>query len=146
MFRSVLIANRGEIAVRIARTLRVMGVRSVVAASVPDRRSFAVRSADDWVLLEGYSAAETYLDADAIIAAARATGCKAIHPGYGFLSERPDFADRCTAEGIAFIGPPPAVLRALGDKSSARRLAVANDVPVVPGWDGAGAPETLVRV
>ena len=80
MFESVLIANRGEIAVRIAKTLRKMGIRSVVVASIPDRRSLAVRTADAWVLLEGYSAAESYLDVDAVIAAAKAEGCQAIHP------------------------------------------------------------------
>ena len=145
MFKSVLVANRGEIAVRICKTLRKMGIRSVVVASIPDRRSMAVRSADAWVLLEGYSAAESYLDIDAIIAAAKAEGCDAIHPGYGFLSERADFAERCASEGITFIGPPPGVLRSLGDKSSARRMAVAAGVPVVPGWDGADDDETLLR-
>jgi acetyl/propionyl-CoA carboxylase alpha subunit len=124
VFTSVLVANRGEIAVRICKTLRKMGIRSVVTASIPDRRSLAVRTADDWVLLEGYSAAESYLDVEAIIAAAREKGCEAIHPGYGFLSERADFAERCAAEGLVFIGPPPEVLRSLGDKSAARRLAV----------------------
>ncbi|MFN0145865.1 MAG: acetyl/propionyl/methylcrotonyl-CoA carboxylase subunit alpha, partial [Dehalococcoidia bacterium] len=133
------------IAVRICRTLRTMGIRSVVAASIPDRRSLAVRTADDWVLLEGYSAAESYLDIDAIIAAAKEKGCDAIHPGYGFLSERAEFAERCAAEGITFIGPPPAVLRALGDKSSARQLAVANGVPVVPGYDGPDDDAMLLR-
>jgi acetyl/propionyl-CoA carboxylase alpha subunit len=145
MFTSVLIANRGEIAVRITKTLRRMGIRSVVVASIPDRRSLAVRSADAWVLLEGYSAAESYLDVDAVIAAAKAEGCEAIHPGYGFLSERADFAERCAAEGITFIGPRPEVLRGMGDKAAARQLAVSNGVPVVPGWDGADDPETLVR-
>ena len=145
MFESVLIANRGEIAVRIAKTLRKMGIRSVVVASIPDRRSLAVRIADDWVLLEGYSAAESYLDVAAVIAAAKAKGCQAIHPGYGFLAERADFAERCATEGIAFIGPPPAVLRGLGDKSAARQLAVANGVPVVPGWDGEDDADTLIR-
>jgi len=145
MFTSVLIANRGEIAVRIAKTLQRMGVRSVVVASIPDRTSLAVRSADAWVLLEGYSAAETYLDIDAVIAAAKAEGCEAIHPGYGFLSERAQFAERCKSEGIAFIGPPAEVLRGMGDKAAARQLAVSNNVPVVPGWDGEDDPETLVR-
>jgi acetyl-CoA/propionyl-CoA carboxylase, biotin carboxylase, biotin carboxyl carrier protein len=144
-FSSVLVANRGEIAVRICRTLREMGIRSVVTASIPDRKSLAVRSADDWVLLEGYSAAESYLDVEAVIAAAKAKGCEAIHPGYGFLSERADFAERCAAEGIVFIGPPPQVLRGLGDKSAARQLAVANGVPVVPGYDGPDDDATLVR-
>jgi acetyl/propionyl-CoA carboxylase alpha subunit len=141
---SVLVANRGEIAVRICRTLREMGVRSVVVASIPDRRSLAVRSADSWVLLEGYTAAETYLDVEAVIAAAKAEGCDAIHPGYGFLSERADFAERCAAEGIVFVGPPPAVLRALGDKAAARRLAVEAGVPVVPGYDGPDGDEALL--
>jgi acetyl/propionyl-CoA carboxylase alpha subunit len=145
MFESVLIANRGEIAVRIANTLRKMGIRSVVVASIPDRRSLAVRTADAWVLLEGYSAAESYLDVDAVIAAAKAEGCQAIHTGYGFLSERADFAERCAAEGITFIGPPPEVLRGLGDKAAARQLAMANGVPVVPGWDGADDLKTLTR-
>ncbi|MEO6042716.1 MAG: biotin carboxylase N-terminal domain-containing protein, partial [Tepidiformaceae bacterium] len=135
MFSSVLVANRGEIAVRIVRTLRRMGIRSVVVASIPDRQSLAVRSADAFVLLEGYPAAETYLDADTVIAAAKAQGCEAIHPGYGFLSERADFAERCAAAGIVFVGPPPSVLRGMGDKSAARQLAVSNGVPVVPGWD-----------
>ncbi|MEP7214965.1 MAG: biotin carboxylase N-terminal domain-containing protein [Anaerolineaceae bacterium] len=145
MFSSVLVANRGEIAVRIVRTLRRMGIRSVVVASIPDRQSLAVRSADASVLLEGYSAAETYLDIDAVIAAARSQGCEAIHPGYGFLSERADFAERCAAEGIAFVGPPPHVLRGVGDKSAARQLAQANQVPVVPGWDGVDDDATLGR-
>ncbi|MEX0783222.1 MAG: biotin carboxylase N-terminal domain-containing protein [Dehalococcoidia bacterium] len=144
MFTSVLVANRGEIAVRICKTLRKMGIRSVVVASIPDRRSLAVRTADDWVLLEGYSAAESYLDVEAVIAAAKEKGCEAIHPGYGFLSERADFAERCAAEGIVFIGPPPEVLRGLGDKSAARRLAVDNGVPIVPGWDGADDDATLI--
>ncbi len=144
MFTSVLVANRGEIAVRICRTLREMGIHSVVVASIPDRASLAVRSADSWVLLEGYSAAESYLDAEAVIAAAKAQGCEAIHPGYGFLSERADFAERCAAEGLTFIGPPPPVLRALGDKSAARQLAVANGVPVVPGYDGPDGDATLL--
>jgi acetyl/propionyl-CoA carboxylase alpha subunit len=145
MFTSVLVANRGEIAVRIIRTLRKLGIRSVVVASIPDRASVAARSADAVVLLEGYSAAETYLDARAVIAAAKAQGCEAIHPGYGFLSERADFAELCAAEGLVFIGPPPEVLRALGDKSAARRLAVANGVPVVPGYDGPDDDASLVR-
>ena len=136
MFRRVLVANRGEIAVRICRTLRALGIESVVVASVPDRASLAVRTADRWVLLPGASATETYLRQDAVIAAAKAEGCDAIHPGYGFLSENADFAERCAAEGITFIGPPPGVLRGLGDKAAARHFATANGVPVVPGYDG----------
>lgn len=145
MFKSVLVANRGEIAVRICNTLRRMGIRSVVVVSIPDRRSLAARSADAVVLLEGYSATESYLDVDAVIAAARSEGCEAIHPGYGFLSERADFAERCLQENITFIGPNVEVLRGMGDKAAARRLAVANGVPVVPGWDGDDDPDTLTR-
>jgi acetyl/propionyl-CoA carboxylase alpha subunit len=143
VFTSVLVANRGEIAVRIIRTLRRMGVRSVLAASVPDRRSLAARSADELVVLEGYSAQETYLDIDLVIAAAKDTGCDAIHPGYGSLSERPEFAERCARQGIVFVGPPPEVLRALGDKSAARELAIAAGVPVVPGYDGPDDDQSL---
>ena len=145
MFSSVLVANRGEIAVRILRTLRRMGIRGVVACSIPDRLGLAVRTADAHVLLDGYSAAESYLAIDAIIAAARKSGCEAIHPGYGFLSERAEFAERCAAEGLVFIVPPPAVLRGIGDKSAARRLATQNGVPVVPGWDGDDDEHTLLR-
>ena len=143
MFSSVLVANRGEIAVRIIRTLRAMGIRSVLAASVPDRRSMAARSADEVVVLEGYSAAETYLDIELVVAAAKRSGCAAVHPGYGFLSERADFAERCAAEGLVFVGPPPGVLRALGDKSAARELAVNAGVPAVPGYDGPDDDATL---
>ena len=136
MFSKVLVANRGEIAVRVIRTLRELGIRSVLVTSIPDRHSLAARLADESFLLEGYSAPETYLDIPAVIAAARATACEAIHPGYGFLSERPDFAEACAAAGIVFVGPPPGVLRVVGDKSAARRLAIASNVPVVPGWNG----------
>ncbi|HKS90883.1 MAG TPA: biotin carboxylase N-terminal domain-containing protein [Tepidiformaceae bacterium] len=145
MFRSVLIANRGEIAVRIAATLRRMGIRSVVVCSFPDRTGLAVRMADAHVLLEGTSAAETYLDIDSVIAAAVESGCDAIHPGYGFLSENAAFAERCAEAGLTFIGPSAEVLRSVGDKAAARRFAVANDVPVVPGWDGSDEDAVLVE-
>jgi acetyl/propionyl-CoA carboxylase alpha subunit len=145
MFTSVLVANRGEIAVRIVRTLRRMGIRAVVLASLPDRRGQAARMGDVVAGVDGYTAAETYLDIEAVMAAAKSHGCDAIHPGYGFLSERADFAERCAAEGIAFVGPPASVLRGLGDKGAARRLAVAHGVPVVPGWDGDDDEATLRR-
>ena len=129
-------ANRGEIAVRIIRTLRALGVRSALAASVPDRRSLAARLADEVVLLEGRTAADTYLDVAAVIAAAKAAGCEAVHPGYGLLSERPDFAAACAGAGLTFVGPSPETLTLLGDKVAARDLAIANDVPVAPGAEG----------
>ena len=137
MFEAVLVANRGEIAVRIIRTLRALGVRSVLAASVPDRPSLAARLADEVVLLEGHTAADTYLDVAAVIAAAKATGCEALHPGYGLLSERADFAGACAGAGLTFVGPSPETLTLLGDKVAARDLAIANDVPVAPGGEGA---------
>ncbi len=145
MFRSVLIANRGEVAARIARTLRRLGVPSVAAASVPDRRGLAARTADRVEVLEGYSAAETYLDVRGVLDAADRAGCDAIHPGYGFLSEDGAFAEACAARGVTFIGPAPDTLRALGDKSAARRLAASVGVPTVPGWDGDDDDATLVR-
>ena len=134
-------ANRGEIAVRIIRTLRTLGVRAVLAASVPDRHSLAARLADEVVLLEGHAAADTYLDIDAVLAAAKDTGCEAVHPGYGLLSERPDFARACADAGLVFVGPSPETLTLLGDKVAARDLAAANDVPVAPGAEGATDPE-----
>ena len=136
VFDAVLVANRGEIAVRIIRTLRTLGVRAVLAASVPDRRSLAARLADEVVLLEGHTAADTYLDVEAVVAAATATGCEAVHPGYGLLSERPDFARTCADAGLTFVGPSPEALTLLGDKVAARDLATANDVPVAPGAEG----------
>ncbi len=137
MFDAVLVANRGEIAVRIIRTLRTLGVRAVLVASVPDRHGLAARLADEVVLLEGYAAADTYLDLHAVIAAAKDTGCEAVHPGYGLLSERPDFARACADANLVFVGPSPETLTLLGDKVAARDLAVANDVPVAPGAEGA---------
>ena len=145
MFARVLVANRGEIAVRIIRTLRELGIRSVLAASVPDRHALAARGADEVVLLEGSRADETYLHIERIVHAATSTGCDALHPGYGFLSESPLLAEACVAAGITFIGPPAGVLRSLGDKSVARELAIQSDIPVVPGWDGEGSQDEMAE-
>ena len=145
MFTRVLVANRGEIAVRIIKTLRTLGVRSVLAASVPDRHGLAARLADEVVLLGGSSAADTYLDVAAIVDAAKSADCEAIHPGYGFLSESPLLAEACAGAGMTFVGPSVEVLRTLGDKATARRLAVANGIPVVPGWDGDGDDDELLE-
>ena len=136
MFASVLVANRCEIAVRIIRTLRRLGVRAVLVTSVPDRQSLAARLADATVLLEGRTVAETYLDIKAVIAAAKAESCEVVHPGYGLLSENPEFAQACADTGLAFVGPTPETLRLLGDKVAARELALASGVPVVPGASG----------
>ncbi|MDQ7970453.1 MAG: urea carboxylase [Oxalicibacterium faecigallinarum] len=133
MFNTVLIANRGEIACRIARTLKKMNIRSVAVYSDADRNSLHVSAADVAVSLGGQTAAESYLRADLIIAAAKQTGAQAIIPGYGFLSENADFAARCEAEGIAFVGPTPQQMEQFGLKHAARELAEKAGVPLVPG-------------
>ena len=133
MFQKVLIANRGEIAVRVIKTLRKMGIASVAVYSDADRFSKAVLMADEAVRLGPAPAAESYLKAEAVIAACRETGAEAVHPGYGFLSENIGFAERLTAEGITFIGPSPDNIAAFGLKHTARELAKASGVPLLPG-------------
>ena len=135
MFSKILIANRGAIACRIIRTLRSMGVRSVAVFSDADAGSQHVSQADEAVRIGPPAAAQSYLDVEAILAAARATGAEAIHPGYGFLSENAAFAEACEREGIAFIGPTPDNMRAFGLKHTARDLAQAEGVPLAPGTD-----------
>ncbi|MGQ3017625.1 urea carboxylase [Phenylobacterium sp.] len=135
MFTKVLVANRGAIACRILRTLKDMGVASVAVFSDADAGSLHVRQADEAVRIGPAPAAQSYLDVEAILAAARATGAQAIHPGYGFLSENVAFAEACEAAGIAFIGPTPDNIRAFGLKHTARDLAQAQGVPLAPGTD-----------
>ncbi|WP_370652536.1 urea carboxylase [Aquabacterium sp.] len=135
MFDTVLIANRGAIACRIIRTLRKMGLRSVAVYSEADADARHVAMADASVCIGPASAAQSYLDVDRILAAARSTGAGAIHPGYGFLSENPGFADACEQAGIAFIGPTGGQMRAFGLKHTARELAQQHDVPLLPGSD-----------
>ena len=130
----LLIANRGEIAIRIGRAAADLGLRSVAVHSRDDARSLHVRATDEVRELPGQGAA-AYLDADAVIAAAKASGCDAVHPGYGFLSERADFARRCAKAGLIFVGPTPEHLELFGDKARARTAAVAADVPVIHGMD-----------
>ena len=133
MFSKVLIANRGAIACRIIRTLKSMGVTSVAVYSEADADSRHVLDADEaWSLGEG-AAAQTYLAQNKLIAIARQTGAQAIHPGYGFLSENPDFARRCVEEGLVFLGPTPEQMVAFGLKHEARALAEAAQVPLLPG-------------
>jgi urea carboxylase len=133
MFHKVLIANRGAIACRIIRTLRRMGIGSVAVYSDVDRYSLHVRMADEAVALGGSAAADSYLRQDKLLEAARATGAKAIHPGYGFLSENASFAESCAAHGIVFIGPTPAQMRDFGLKHRARALAQEHGLPLLPG-------------
>jgi acetyl-CoA/propionyl-CoA carboxylase biotin carboxyl carrier protein len=130
---SVLIANRGEIAVRVARACRDHGIKSIAIYSDEDRNSLHVALTSDAYALDGLSAAETYLDQNKILAIAKESGADAVHPGYGFLSENADFADRVIAAGLVWIGPPPAAIRALGDKVSARKIAAEVGAPLVAG-------------
>ncbi|MBX9469351.1 MAG: urea carboxylase [Rhizobium sp.] len=133
MFKKVLIANRGEIAVRVIKTLQKMGIASVAVYSDADRFSKPVLMADEAVRLGPAPASESYLNVDAVITACRQTGAEAVHPGYGFLSENIGFAERLKAEGITFIGPTPDNISAFGLKHTARELAKASGVPLLPG-------------
>jgi len=133
MFRKILIANRGEIACRVMRTARRMGIATVAVYSDADAEALHVREADEAVLIGPAPAAESYLRIGKIVEACRSTGAEAVHPGYGFLSERPAFAEALAEAGIAFIGPPPAAIAAMGDKIESKRLAQAAGVSTVPG-------------
>ncbi|MDH2427217.1 acetyl-CoA carboxylase biotin carboxylase subunit [Sphaerisporangium sp. TRM90804] len=133
MFGTVLIANRGEIGLRVARTCREMGIRTVVVYSSADRDTPLTRFADEAVHIGPPAAKSSYLNIPAIIEAALRTGSEAIHPGYGFLSEDPDFAEICSAHDITFIGPAPEVMARLGDKATARTIMAAAGLPVVEG-------------
>src|SRR5436305_10084839 len=130
--RKVLIANRGEIAVRILRGLREMGIRSAVVYSEPDRLGLPVLLADEAYPIGPAPSRESYLRGEAIVQLAREIGADAIHPGYGFLSERAGFARLCRDAGITFIGPSPEAIEAMGSKVESRRLMIAAGVPVVP--------------
>ncbi|KAB2542188.1 3-methylcrotonyl-CoA carboxylase [Salipiger aestuarii] len=136
MFNTLLIANRGEIACRVIETARAMGLRCVAVHSDVDAGAKHVAMADMSVCIGGASPAESYLRGDAIIAAALATGAQAIHPGYGFLSENPEFVDAVDAAGLVFVGPGAAAIRAMGLKDAAKRLMAEAGVPVVPGYHG----------
>ncbi len=135
MFKKLLIANRGEIAARVIRTCRRMGIATVAVYSDADRFTRPVLDADEAVRLGPAPAAQSYLDVEAVIAACKATGAEAVHPGYGFLSENAGFAERLAAEGLVFVGPKPAHLRDFGLKHTARNLAAASAVPLLPGSD-----------
>jgi geranyl-CoA carboxylase alpha subunit len=136
MFSRILVANRGEIACRVMRTARRLGYRTVAVYSDADATAPHVLQADQAVHIGASPAAASYLNIEALLAAAKATGADAVHPGYGFLSERADFAQACIDAGLVFIGPPPQAIRAMGDKASAKRRMLAAGVPCAPGYTG----------
>src|SRR5262244_1643404 len=133
MFHKILIANRGEIALRVIRTCRELGIRSVLAHSKADAHSLPMKMADETICVGPDAAKLSYLNIPAIISAAAVTDSEAIHPGYGFLAENPAFAEVCRACGITFIGPSPEAIRLMGDKAQARQMARTAGAPVVPG-------------
>ncbi len=144
-FTTLLIANRGEIACRIIRTARAMGLRTIAVFSDADAQAMHVALADTAIRLGPAPARESYLSIPALIAAARATGAEAIHPGYGFLSENADFADGCAEAGLVFVGPPPAAIRAMGSKAAAKALMEQAGVPLVPGYHGDDQSDETLR-
>jgi len=145
VFRKILIANRGEIACRVMRTAKRMGIRTVAVYSDADRGALHVKLADEGHRIGPPPAAESYLNIEAILAAARKSGAQAIHPGYGFLSENEDFAAACQRAGIVFIGPTPEAIAAMGDKAAAKRLMEKAGVPLVPGYHGEEQSPSLLE-
>ncbi len=148
MFSKILIANRGEIALRIIRACKELGIRTVAVYSEADRNALHVRYADEAYLIGPAPSRESYLRADKILAIAKKSGANAIHPGYGFLAEREDFASKCAEMGITFIGPKPSSIAAMGDKAEARATVIKAGVPVVPGTEDVGnmTNDDLLRI
>ncbi len=145
MFTKILIANRGEIACRVIKTARRMGIRTVAVYSEADAGARHVRMADEAVCIGAPPPRESYLVADKIIAAALATGAQAVHPGYGFLSENEEFAEACAKNGVVFIGPPVSAIRAMGSKSEAKKLMEKAGVPLTPGYHGDNQEPDFLR-
>jgi 3-methylcrotonyl-CoA carboxylase alpha subunit len=146
VFKKILIANRGEIACRVAATCRRLGVRTVAVYSDADADARHVGDCDEARWLGAAAAKESYLCGQRIVDVARASGAQAIHPGYGFLSENPEFAELCDRSGLVFIGPPSKAIRAMGSKSAAKEIMTQAGVPVVPGYHGGDQePEMLAQ-
>ena len=144
LIQKILIANRGEIAIRVMDTCREMGINTVAVFSEADREALFAQEADEAIAIGGLQAAESYLVQDKIIDAAKKSGADAIHPGYGFLSENADFAKRCEHEGLIFIGPSAKAIEAMGDKKQAKAIVQKHKVPVIPGYDGADQSEKVL--
>jgi propionyl-CoA carboxylase alpha chain len=136
MFTSLLIANRGEIACRVIKTAKKMGIRTIAVYSDADREALHVKMADEAVHIGGSAARDSYLSIDRIIAACKQTGAEAVHPGYGFLSENADFAAALDKNGIIFVGPPTKAVEAMGDKITSKKIAAGAGVSTVPGHMG----------
>ncbi|TMA24381.1 MAG: biotin carboxylase [Deltaproteobacteria bacterium] len=145
MFSKILIANRGEIACRVARAARALGVKTVAVFSDADANALHVHACDEAVHLGPSPARESYLNIEKVLAAARTTGAQAVHPGYGFLSEQAEFAQACAGAGIVFVGPPPGAMRAIKDKAQARAVMRNAGVPVVPGSEGHVGDDNAAR-
>nr|MBA3970518.1 acetyl-CoA carboxylase biotin carboxylase subunit [Gemmatimonadota bacterium] len=145
MFRKVLIANRGEIALRVIRACRELDIHTVAVYSEADRESLHVRFADEDVCIGPPAARESYLNIPRIVAAAEITGADAIHPGYGFLAENAEFSEICERSNITFIGPTPAQIRQMGDKAVARQTMAGVGVPIVPGTDAIADPAEALQ-
>ena len=141
--RKLLVANRGEIACRVLATARKLGIPTVAVYSEADRNSAFVAMADESYCIGPPPARESYLRGEVILGVAKKAGADAIHPGYGFLSENAAFSEACARQGVRFVGPPAAAIRAMGDKSEAKRIMSAAEVPVVPGYHGADQDEQL---
>jgi acetyl/propionyl-CoA carboxylase alpha subunit len=143
VFDRVLVANRGEIAVRVIRALHELGIEAVAVYSTADRDALHVELADQAVCIGPPSATESYLRISNVVAAAETTGCDAVHPGYGFLAENPEFVRACDENDVVFIGPPAEIVQQMGDKVRAKETMGAAGVPLVPGSDGTGGLDAL---
>ncbi|MEM7279282.1 MAG: biotin carboxylase N-terminal domain-containing protein, partial [Pseudomonadota bacterium] len=145
MFDKILIANRGEIACRVIRTARKLGIKTVAVYSDADANALHVQMADDAVHIGGSAPAQSYLVAETIIEAARRTGAQAIHPGYGFLSENAEFCRLCAENDLVFIGPPVPAIEAMGSKSAAKQIMEKAGVPLLPGYHGEAQDASILK-